>query len=162
MTQKSRLILKSFFETGDKPTEPEFVDLIDSVPNFADDFLTEYVKIEVSSAEILAINTSPKQLVAAPGAGKVLILQHIVVYYHFSVAAYATNTNIDIRNTTGTNYLQDLHSIINEIADRIVETGRQYPPLIVNEPLILTEPTGNPTGGSGTLTIYLWYKEITL
>lgn len=37
MAQKTREILKSYFETGDRPTEEQFVDLIDSMLNYEDD-----------------------------------------------------------------------------------------------------------------------------
>lgn len=36
MSQKDRKTLKSYFEKGDVPTEEQFADLIDSVPNFAE------------------------------------------------------------------------------------------------------------------------------
>lgn len=44
MTQRSRSALKAFFETGDKPTEAQFADLIDSCPNFVDDGIPDFVK----------------------------------------------------------------------------------------------------------------------
>lgn len=37
MSQRDRNTLKSYFEKGDVPTEKQFADLIDSVPNFAED-----------------------------------------------------------------------------------------------------------------------------
>lgn len=37
MTVVSRAVLKSYFETGDKPTEAQFIDLIDSILNLNDD-----------------------------------------------------------------------------------------------------------------------------
>lgn len=37
MSQKSRTILKAFFETGDVPTEAQFIDLIDSFLSLLDD-----------------------------------------------------------------------------------------------------------------------------
>ena len=37
MSQRDRKTLKSYFEKGDVPTEEQFSDLIDSVPNFAED-----------------------------------------------------------------------------------------------------------------------------
>ena len=37
MSRQTRLTLKSFFETGDKPTQQQFADWIDSQLNFADD-----------------------------------------------------------------------------------------------------------------------------
>jgi hypothetical protein len=33
MAEKNRTELKSYFETGDRPTQDEFVDLIDSAVN---------------------------------------------------------------------------------------------------------------------------------
>lgn len=40
MAQISRVALKAFFETGDNPTEANFIDLIDSLFNFVDDTTT--------------------------------------------------------------------------------------------------------------------------
>ena len=37
MSQRDRKTLKSYFEKGDVPTEAQFADLIDSMPNFAED-----------------------------------------------------------------------------------------------------------------------------
>ncbi len=37
MPIKDRVTLKAFFETGDKPSELEFIDLLDSFVNFSDD-----------------------------------------------------------------------------------------------------------------------------
>lgn len=39
MSQQTRTVLKTYFETGDKPTEAEFIDLIDSLANLVDDVL---------------------------------------------------------------------------------------------------------------------------
>ncbi len=37
MALRTRTVLKSYFETGDKPTQAQFGDFIDSVPNISDD-----------------------------------------------------------------------------------------------------------------------------
>lgn len=37
MAQQNRTVLKGYFETGDKPTEAQFIDLIDSAVNITDD-----------------------------------------------------------------------------------------------------------------------------
>lgn len=39
MSQRDRNTLKSYFQKGDVPTEAQFADLIDSMPNFTDDGL---------------------------------------------------------------------------------------------------------------------------
>ena len=40
MAEISRTALKAYFETGDKPTEAQYIDLIDSMFNFNDDTTT--------------------------------------------------------------------------------------------------------------------------
>lgn len=44
MAEKTRTYLKGKFESGDTPTEQDFIDLIDSNPNFTDD--KDYYGIE--------------------------------------------------------------------------------------------------------------------
>ncbi len=46
MAQKTRTILKSYFNTGDRPTEGEFVDFIDSTINLTDDKATDAEAID--------------------------------------------------------------------------------------------------------------------
>lgn len=41
MATQGRTILKGYFNTGDKPTEAEFVNLIDSGVNWVDDLPTQ-------------------------------------------------------------------------------------------------------------------------
>lgn len=48
MSQKTRIILKEYFEVGDTPTESQFVDLIDSLVNIIDDGVCEWKKVTIS------------------------------------------------------------------------------------------------------------------
>lgn len=48
-----------------------------------------YVDVVVSSAEILALNATPKTLVAAPGANKILVFHGAVFFLDYNSAAYA-------------------------------------------------------------------------
>jgi len=45
MAQQGRTTLKTYFETGDKPTEAQFIDLIDSFYNFTDDVTTQLITL---------------------------------------------------------------------------------------------------------------------
>jgi hypothetical protein len=40
MAQQNRTVLKSYFETGDTPTEAQFIDLIDSLFNITEDSIS--------------------------------------------------------------------------------------------------------------------------
>jgi hypothetical protein len=43
MAEKTRAELKVYFETGDKPTEAQFIDLFDSIPTFKDNVPPERI-----------------------------------------------------------------------------------------------------------------------
>jgi len=57
MAQVNRVVLKSYFETGDKPTQAEFINFIESVYNFIDDQVetTEIADLAVTTAKLAAL-----------------------------------------------------------------------------------------------------------
>lgn len=117
-----------------------------------------YKQIEISSAEILTLNSAPPELVEAPGAGKILMPIHSIAKLHYGTVAYdGINNDPEIKTATGTKNM-GFSNILSEVADKII-----FQPLLSsseaqaeNEALILTENV-DPTLGDGTLTIYLWY-----
>jgi hypothetical protein len=62
------------------------------------------VDVVISSAEILALHTTPKTLIAAPGAGKALVQERSVFFLDYHSAAYAAiaaGDDLTIRYTDG-------------------------------------------------------------
>lgn len=67
MAQQIRTILKTYFETGDVPTEAQFIDLIDSLFNIAESDVsnilsltqTEYDALETKDSTILYVIVEP-------------------------------------------------------------------------------------------------------
>lgn len=122
-----------------------------------------YVKVEVSSEEILDINSNPKTLVAAPGAGKIVFPINLIIKYSYGATPYATNTALRINYDQG-GTIWDFATLISESVDRVLFRGvhdsDNWRP--ENRVLLLREITGDPTAGDGTLTIHLWYKILTL
>ena len=164
----TRTVLKTYFETGDTPTEAQFAALIDSVSNIDDDYAEKFTSRLVTSEELLAIYDTPITLVSAPGSGKAVVATRIVLNYTFGSAAYATNIYLYLKNGTSlTTHHIDQFGTISDTANIIRnELIAEYPynEYVVkeNESLILTTLSGNPTTGDGTIKVYLWYKILTL
>jgi hypothetical protein len=53
MTQRSRTTLKTYFNTGDKPTEAQFSDFIDSGFNYEDKDYSEWRKVNIQYTDLL-------------------------------------------------------------------------------------------------------------
>ena len=125
-----------------------------------------YTKVNISSAEILALNSTPVTLVTAPGAGYVLMPINAIVKMNFGTIVYGANTDLGIVHDGLTTQLLPLAALINRASDWI-----KFIPLCEqgysaatseNKSLDLLCDTGDPTGGDGNLDIYLWYIKLLL
>lgn len=127
--------------------------------NDASNVPTRYAEISLSSAEILALNTTPKEIVAAPGAGKIIVVEEVVYNFTYNSIAYATNTVIALRNPTGT---EDAAFSIAHTSNYIEVEEMSGHKVISNEKLEVYALTGDPTTGNSTMTIGVYYKIHTL
>lgn len=125
----------------------------------ATDVPTRYLQISLSSAEILDLNATPKEIVPAPGAGKIIIPIGLVTNYTFVTTPYATNVNMAYRNPTGGTVTVFNLSVG---ASQIIPSDAGGNVAVANEKLEMFVLTGNPTGGDGTATVGIYYKIHTL
>lgn len=67
------------------------------------DGVTQFVEVSITNAEMLALRATPKTLVAAPGAGKVLEFISAILLFDYTGAYTETTDNMAVRynNTTG-------------------------------------------------------------
>lgn len=128
-------------------------------------------KIEISSAELLALAASPKELVAAPGSGKLLEFVSAVLFYHSAATDYTVQAdeNIAIRYTDGSGTIVSLtvesDDFLKEAADdeiRIVHPIADFQNTdvlaSVNKSLVLDNVgTGEWDDGTGTITAKITY-----
>lgn len=56
MAEQSRTTLKGYFNTGDTPSEANFADLIDSVPNITDEASTKWTKYTIANDAYVPAN----------------------------------------------------------------------------------------------------------
>ena len=122
----------------------------------ATDNPTFYSEITLSSAEILALGVTPKQLVPAPGAGRIVLPLQAVISFIYGTVSYATNVNMYMGNPTS-GALVDTFNISVPSSRIQCVTNMAFEP-VVNEKFEVSIGTGNPTAGDSTMTVGVYYK----
>lgn len=119
-------------------------------------------QVELTSAEILALYTTPKELVEAPGAGKVLEFLSAVLFLDYGTATYATYGDLTVNlHTTGTALSDTVAAadLVQQTADayRVMQVLSADVALKANEALELRCGTGNPVTGDSTIKVLIRY-----
>ena len=122
------------------------------------------VSVSVSSAELLAINSTPKTLIAAQGVDQVIILHRAYCEYTYGTTTYAGDTTLvieyggtayklssDAFNINATSSRYAIYSSVN-ISNSVDD--------LANKAAILTTASSDPTTGDGTFKIWLEYTVI--
>lgn len=143
--------------------EIDNTELADSVANVAE--------ISVSSAEILALAASPKELIAAPGAGKVITVDDVTYSYTHNGTSYANGSSIIVTYTGGTTHILG-NAVTNALAVAVLTGSANYvravagdgqtPEAQVNTAVVLKATGAEFITGNGTLKIFIRYRILTL
>ena len=125
-----------------------------------------YARIRVTSAEILALNATPKVLAPAPGAGKFLVLTDASIALDATATAYAgvaSGEDLVIRYTNGSGTIVsttlETTGFIDQTTDQVrtfKAIATDYTPA-VNAPLVLHLLAGEITTGTGELIVNIEY-----
>ena len=126
--------------------------------------------LSLTSAQILALNTTPITIVSAPGASKYIEVISATGEYTFVTAAYATNTTLQLIYTGATRYIGYNGAILTGTVDLIYQfnvgpllgAATTATQVLTNTALQVKVETGNPTGGSGTVKVKVLYRIVTL
>ena len=121
--------------------------------------------VEISSAEILALFTTAKELVAAPGAGNVLEFVSLLLAYDYNTTAYtvtsATDLAVKITDKTGASVstTRAVTGFIDQTADKLFILDKLEASVapVVNSPLCLALAGANPTLGDGVIHAKVCY-----
>lgn len=124
----------------------------------------------IPSAQVLTLNGTPLQIVAAPGGGKAIEVISVSGALTWNSAAYATNTNLQIYSATANDPQFEEDNLLESTASRIlkfeaVDGGAGSPTatqIVENQALLVKVETGNPTAGDSDIEVYVKYRIITL
>lgn len=122
--------------------------------------------VTLTSAQVLASNTTPITLVPAPGAWKAVHVESIVWSVDYNSAAYATNTTMEARYTdgSGTKVTADITSLLTATADTILSVWGIEAQLVLtqNAPVVIRTATGNPATGNSPVTFTVFYRVVSV
>lgn len=124
-----------------------------------------YAEVVLTPAEILALNSAPKELVPAPGAGFVHEFISAIMILDYETVAYATNGNLTVQNESATALSNTvlLANLLAATADKMVQLGALDTAdtgtvLAENEAIQLACATGDPTAGNSPMRVKVVYR----
>ena len=92
----------------------------------------------------------------APGLGKIIIPESIVIKWIYGTVPYATNTNFLFRNPSS---LSSINCFSLTQPNNIISYQNSFGyDVIENEKLEVSVSIGNPTAGDSTMEITMYYK----
>jgi len=126
----------------------------------------QYATKTLTSAEILALGTTPITLVAAPGAGKAIFVKNVYSRINYNTTAYAT---------VGTMYLKinGASDVVGEIGQSILSStvtrfGKFYidsdffvnniNTVVLENASLRINTSANPTAGNSTIDLLVEYQ----
>jgi hypothetical protein len=124
-------------------------------------------KLTIATADVLTLNTTPIEIVAAPGAGYAIEVISASMKMVYNSATYATNTSLELLTAGATNsqastVIKNSASTIRRFADATTLASATATQLVDNAALNVTVASGDPTAGDSDITVYVTYRIITL
>lgn len=126
--------------------------------------------ITISSAQILDLHDTPVTLVAAPGAGKLNIVDEVMLKMTFLTAAYTGANALEIRYTDGsgakvTADFPASTAFLNVASGSAYGVNKAVVTTLVpvaNAPIVAVVPVADPGAGAGSITGFVRYHVVTL
>lgn len=123
--------------------------------------------VTLTAAEILALFTTPKSLIAAPGANKFNeIISAALIMTYATAYTIGSATNLELKYTDGSGAAITTAMAVTGILDQTANQVRIMNKLatnvtpVVNAAVVLALAGANPTGGTSTLRVRGRYRVV--
>jgi len=186
----TRSDIKAYFETGKRPVEGNFAELIDRIPmvdasagtiEYWDDALGAFVtkqfvdcncvhvaKLFIPSAEVLTLNTTPKPFGLNVPAGYIVEPISLIGGIEFGSVAYTTRGNVGVRHVGADTplFAWAANSFLFATQSRFSSAQKQTTGTVTANQFVSVADlevyveTGNPLNGDSDITLYLTYMLI--
>jgi hypothetical protein len=124
------------------------------------------VKVDLNTADLLALDTTPIPLVAAPGSGFYISPLSVAFRYTFVSVAYDFAEDLVVEENAGAGYFFTVdESIVNAGANRSGQMRQYYDAsnnLFADNTLLRLRTNTAATVGDGTLTLWITYVLLTV
>lgn len=131
-----------------------------SVPGVA-----QRARVTLTSAQILALNTTPVQLIAAPGAGKYISVDEVVGFLRFGTTQYTGANAVEFRytNGSGAKVTGDAASAwLDGASSAAVKTIAAAVTPVANAAVVAAVPTANPAAGDSVVVLDILYRTVNI
>lgn len=127
--------------------------------------VVQTITVPLTSAQLLGMNATPVELIPAPGAGKVIIIDNVLFTMTRTSTAYASGGTIVLNYATGP------VAAINTIAASVLTTAGAAvtqtvrdgidAAAVANDAIVITNGSGAFTTGTGTASVNIKYRIVT-
>lgn len=142
---------------------PDVLKVIDKADNC---LCLKEASLTIASADVLQLNSTPLQIVAAQGTGTVIEVVSAFVKIDFNSIAYATNTTLQLINA-GSDVEQVSSTTLDASVAQIANFNQSTPAaaqtqITENTALQVSVRSGDPTAGDSDITVHVTYLVKTL
>lgn len=126
--------------------------------------LLKYVDVTIPTASVLTLFDTPVTLVAAPGAGKAIVVEAVYCTIDYNSAAYVIQTGdtLNINYTGGSTVAAFNEAFLESSADARAYVKPAVAQMVpaVNTAVSAKISTTNPTTGDSDLKLRVYYRVI--
>lgn len=130
--------------------------------------VSQAVQVALTAAQIIAMGTTPVSLIAAPGAGKIIVIDDILFKMVRTGTAFTGGGAVEFRYTNGSGA-----KVTADVAAAVVTTGgagTEYAKVagieaaitpVANAAIVITNATAAFAAGTGTANVTINYHIVT-